>query len=389
MTFFEDVFGVSELSYEQTRQQLLQWSTFTNVVSNTNAFYPEEHCILQLPNGNSLDAGIFSFPSVQELRDHATLAVQELKDSENYQKGNAKQCITNVVGESRSMHAQHDNAVFQAASQFNLLEFPTKVVTPERGISIYEWDHTQGPACAIACAAGTAYRNYLVTVPPANTSHIHQGSSTNMRGQTRDQQFNALHDTEAYLMEQLQLDIPPWKVKNGYIESSEERLRPVNEQLMKTEGHLLEEALLSRLRIGVQRDTQVTDDVSDRIAKVTQTYNSAISIGYSMLPTQTWKPVASMVLKGTYEATLLVGVLKTIEAKRKGEAEPVIYLTKVGGGVFANEAGWIMDAIERAVEKVQRYGVDLDIRVTHYGSIESGYERLENAQCHVRSGDEL
>lgn len=32
-------------------------------------------------------------------------------------------------------------------------------VTPENGVTIYEHDHTQGPACAIAAGAATIYRN--------------------------------------------------------------------------------------------------------------------------------------------------------------------------------------------------------------------------------------
>ena len=55
-------------------------------------------------------------------------------------------------------------AVFQVASQFNLLEMVDPSVTPEQGVGIYERDRTQGPACAIAAGAGTIYRNYFVPV---------------------------------------------------------------------------------------------------------------------------------------------------------------------------------------------------------------------------------
>ena len=43
-------------------------------------------------------------------------------------------------------------------------EMVSPSVSPEDGIDRYEGDHTQGPACAIACGAGTIYRNYLVPV---------------------------------------------------------------------------------------------------------------------------------------------------------------------------------------------------------------------------------
>jgi hypothetical protein len=32
---------------------------------------------------------------------------------------------------------------------------------PEHGVTVYAGDPTQGPACALACAAGSVYRNYF------------------------------------------------------------------------------------------------------------------------------------------------------------------------------------------------------------------------------------
>jgi len=57
------------------------------------------------------------------------------------------------------MHADSANAgaIFQVASQFNLLEMVSDNVTPEQGVTRYERDATQGPACAIAAGAGTIY----------------------------------------------------------------------------------------------------------------------------------------------------------------------------------------------------------------------------------------
>ena len=74
----------------------------------------------------------------------------------------------NVVSERianiQTLHLDplHTNALFQVASQFNLLEMVGPRFTPEMGVSIYELDMTQGPACAIAAGAGTIYRNYFV-----------------------------------------------------------------------------------------------------------------------------------------------------------------------------------------------------------------------------------
>lgn len=54
--------------------------------------------------------------------------------------------------------------MFQVASQFNLLEVVGPEVAPEDGIARHATDRTQGPACAMACAAGTIFRNYFAPV---------------------------------------------------------------------------------------------------------------------------------------------------------------------------------------------------------------------------------
>jgi len=65
--------------------------------------------------------------------------------------------VSVVRGDIRKMHQSPENAraLFQVASQFNLLEMTSYQVTPEHGVTGYQHDHTQGPACAIAAGAAT------------------------------------------------------------------------------------------------------------------------------------------------------------------------------------------------------------------------------------------
>jgi len=208
-------------------------------------------------------------------------------------------------------------------------------------------------------------------------------STQQRRGQTKTDQLNGLKDIEQFLVTKCNLSRKPWKVKNGYIESSTTLMQPFQELLASQPS--LEETLISLLRIGVQEDTTVTESLlsssSNNNNFVTQTYNSAISIGYSTLPDSRWARIARIVLKATYEATLLVGVLKTIEYltdnNKKSERPPPIFLTQVGGGVFRNKEVCIREAIRQGIEKVRSYGVPLDIRIVHFGSTwGSGYDRL-------------
>ncbi|MEP3918991.1 hypothetical protein [Ascidiaceihabitans sp.] len=72
--------------------------------------------------------------------------------------------VRDVVADVQALHTVpvHAGAVFQVASQFNMLEMVSPRVSPEQGVGTYEHDQTQGPACAIACGAGTVFRNYFV-----------------------------------------------------------------------------------------------------------------------------------------------------------------------------------------------------------------------------------
>merc|ERR1719504_525045 len=84
--------------------------------------------------------------------------------------------VTAILRDSANRHA-----TFQVASQFNCLEFASPNVTPERGVSGYVYDKTQGPACSIACGPATVYRNYCVNL-------------AGERGQRANRQINNLAD---------------------------------------------------------------------------------------------------------------------------------------------------------------------------------------------------
>ena len=115
----------------------------------------DDDCIA-CPDGKRIAFGRLEMPTLGELRS----AVTHMETSPG------SSTVREVVGDVGKLHAEptNENALFQVASQFNLLEMASPSVTPERGIGIYERDHTQGPACVIACGAGTIYRNYFAPV---------------------------------------------------------------------------------------------------------------------------------------------------------------------------------------------------------------------------------
>lgn len=137
-----------------------------------------------------------------------------------------------IVADVQQLHGDPANAgaVFQVASQFNTLEMVSPSVTPEDGIDRYESDRTQGPACALACGAGTIQRNYLVDVD-------------GWRGQSADRQINCLADLAAALGETIEM-------ANGYAFPTLDQLERIARSIPPDDAG--RNQLLGHLRIGMQ-----------------------------------------------------------------------------------------------------------------------------------------
>lgn len=254
-----------------------------------------------------------------------------------------------MQGDVRRMHrsAANAGALFQVASQFNLLEMSGPDVTPEDGVTRYEHDHTQGPACAIAAGAATIYRNYFVPVGA-------------QMGQTRERQLDCLSDLGAALSAALGKPVDElWTMKNGYALCTQSGLDAVGAYLAELQPAQVDD-LRGKLRIGVQWDAEVTDQTQPPGPLVSQVFCSALPVAYSSLSASLWEPFARLVLEATYQATMWAAVSNALRG-----ASNVVYLTFVGGGAFGNQQEWIHDAIRRALTLAS--GFDLDVRLVSYG----------------------
>jgi hypothetical protein len=247
--------------------------------------------------------------------------------------------VSEIIGDAQRLHVDPDNegALFQVASQFNLLEMVSPDVTPEHGVDIYEQDRTQGPACAIAAGAGTIYRNYFVPV----NGHI---------GQSAFNQIDCLRDLGHALGND---DGRLWEMTNGYALASEPGLEIVSRHLASCSDADRDE-LRKLLRIGIQWNTEVTIAATGHC--VSQAYCSALPVAYSSYPAERWEQFARLVLEACYEATLCAGI---INAENTGNDH--VYLTKVGGGAFGNGSAWITDAMQRALDLYRDSGLDIAI----------------------------
>lgn len=265
-------------------------------------------------NGKTFQVGYLVTPTLVDLKAEAAAVIQR-------STFNAKPIsVQEVISDVQSLHADPKNAgaLFQVASQFNLLEMIHPDVTPDMGVTRYENDRTQGPACAMACGAGLIYRNYFVPV---------NGET----GQAAERQLNMLDQFEQQLLPLVnehakQTFESLWQMKNGYALPSAEQLKAINLTLEQLSPAQIEE-LSGSIKIGVQYDTEVT--LQDCSHLVSQTYCSAMPVAYSNQRSELWQPLASLILQAAYQATLAAAV---INAQRTGNNQ--VYLTLLGGGAL-------------------------------------------------------
>lgn len=311
-------------------------------------------------SGKSFHVGEFSVPSLNELKD----MLGDKNDTAN--RGGLT--FENICGDVGVIidDPRNEDAVFQAASQFNCLEMINSAITPEAGITRYQADRTQGPTVALRAPAGTLYRNYLV-----NEKHAMKAGKG--IGQTSGRQIDTSFDLHELLKSRNGKEI--WVQKNGYMTpTGETSIAEIGTLIAQEEGG--EDFLAScrdALRVGVHWDTETR--VGHRVAQV---YCSACPVAYDRVtqavlskdPTtnrvpskrELWEPLAKLVLQSCYESTLLVaGIL----ALRKGSRR-TLYLTKVGGGAFGNADSWIAEAIQKAIDKYRHLPVD--VKVVHFGT---------------------
>lgn len=285
-------------------------------------------------NGRSYGIGTLELASLAELRERAA----------TISPGSRRFSVQIVQGDVGEMHraSHHAGAVFQVASQFNMLEMISPDVTPEHGVTRYQRDPTQGPACAIAAGAATIYRNYFANV-------------NGQAGQTTQAQLDGLQDLGQALSELLGTPVESlWEMRNGYALCSRHGLDLISGLLQRLPASEVD-ALRGMLRIGLHRKIDVTDGQGQVLHAVTQAFCSALPIAYSRVDARHWAPFARLVLEAAYEATVCAAIVNAHE-----NGSPILLLTRLGGGAFGNDDAWIDDAIRKGL--VQATAAGLDIR---------------------------
>ena len=315
--WFKDLMGFDELNPDQVRENI--------DIDETN--------MTSKVNGQSYTFGRLEITSLEELR----------KTVDLNQSSKLELNVSEVIGDVQHLHQLPENsgAIFQVASQFNLLEMSSPNVSPEQGVGIYQYDKTQGPACAISCGAGTIYRNYFVEV----NSRV---------GQDASNQINTLDNLNIFLKN---AHSNLWSMKNGYalIHDNTAAIK-INDLLSKLTDKDYD-YLKSKIKVGIQWNTEVT--IGERGNLVTQVYCSALPISYSSVSTDLSERLARLILASAYESTFLAAIKNySITGNNR------LYLTLLGGGVFGNKINWITSAICDNLMKFKSFPLDVYI-VSH------------------------
>ena len=333
MDWFEKLTGFSEISYADTVVKLKV----------------DGDRLQSLVTGESYGIGELELVSLSELRNRVNSAA-----------GPTGRLKTRVVtGDVRKMHRspEYAGALFQVASQFNLLEMTGPSVTPEDGVTRYQGDPTQGPACAIAAGAATIYRNYFAPV---------RGSY----GQTAERQLDGLAELGVALADALKQPLTAlWTMQNGYAQCTRAGLDAITQHLT---GLRLEQvdALRGKLCIRIHRDVEVTEAAKGPRPLVSQAFCSALPVAYGRsVPAPHWKAFGSLVLEAAYEATMAAAVLNA----RRGVSNVVLF-TELGAGAFGNDPVWVHAAMRRALKMTA--GFDLDVKLVSYRSPSRGLLQL-------------
>ena len=323
MDWFERLTGFRESGYDSTRARL--------EISGDR--------LRSRVNGKAYGVGRLELVSLQTLRERAMAAAP--------MPGKLEVGIDR--GDVRAMHRSRANAgaLFQVASQFNLLEMVSPDITPEHGVTRYQNDRTQGPACAIAAGAATLYRNYFALV---------DGEA----GQSARRQLDGLSDIGRTLSAALRRPVHDlWEMRNGYALCTQAGLVAIGERLVELDEQE-RDALRGKLSIGLHVDVEVTDAPEEDRPRVSQAFCSALPVAYTRVAASYWQPFAALILEAAYEATMWAAVLNA----QRGSSRRVL-LTRLGGGAFGNRDEWIDAAVRRCL--VLMRNTDLNVRLVSYG----------------------
>ena len=278
--------------------------------------------------------------------------------------------------------AENRNAVFQAASQTNCLEMKYPHISPEKGITIYYTDKTQGPACALACPGGTYYRNYFEQGLFASNNQVNLFADADKEIQQWTKDMLSVGSEKAYKNQSDSF----FNTRNGYAFVTEEKIELLNGTFKLDKNDTKKTKLFKKFKVGVQFNVPVVylkSIYEEPLHRVTQVYCSALPIGYQsnygFVPAfkekENWDILEQLILDNIYDLTFKSAIynLKLNQSSKRQK----LFLTQVGGGAFKNNDEFIQNAIEKALKAHKHYPLDV---IMVYFEDNMKYQEFDNKQ---------
>lgn len=265
-----------------------------------------------------------------------------------------KVTLSPIIADIVDLHRdpRNANATFQVASQLNCLEMAQPDKTPRMGVTMYRWDNTQGPLCAMTTPAGLLFRNYLAYVPLLGA--VGQGGAY---------QIDCSYEARKFLNAVMGLDAGTYK--NGYLFYNNDELNIVNETLGQSDvmGREIRKKFRSLINVGSHTNLGVCYRGQRYKHTVNHVYCSGLPISYAQETDPIlWMGLSELFLEAMYEYTLMIAVRNNMENR---ENKPC-FLTQIGGGAFGMNQHQIYRAIKRACTIVARNGHNLDVKFVFY-----------------------
>ena len=292
------------------------------------------------------EVGDFSCLSYKDIKAKTGTVLPSDRLTYEYKKGD----ISEICNEIK----QDDMVVVQAASQFNLLEMGNESITPEKGITIYAMDNTQGPRVALSSPAATFFRNYFIFngKPQISGTQINT-LDTLLNNEKIKDWIHPIGEGSIY--------------QNGYYFP---RLK--GEKPIAIDG--IQDIMDENLKVGIHWNAP---SITNPVIRLCQVYCSGLPIrnilamkGRTKAEQDKYKkriaPFATALLTSAYKCTLQAAVHK-LNAYNPGNKTHrcTVYLTAVGGGAFGNDMQWIQEAVTAALAEFEAY--PLDVKMIWYG----------------------
>lgn len=214
---------------------------------------------------------------------------------------------------------------FQAASNFNCLE-TTGLNDPANFLNKYAFDHTQGPALAIATAPATIARNYFFGYQNPKTEKL-----INPKNNLLKQDIYRINLLNHY---------PEIKLINGYINN----LDILNSISIEAKNIAIGYQGPTEVVFGHQKNWLTIQTLENKkdLPKVNLVFTAAINLADISHHSQKILHSAREALRAAYAGTILA-------AKKMGSE--VVVLNWIGGGVFCNPENVIRESMIEAIEQ--------------------------------------